>query len=215
VRGVAKIDIYGGKKRQINVRLDPLLMKQHYISINEVIQALLLKNKNIPAGNLEKGFNSLSVRFTGEFESVDEIANTVLTSIDGSSFILKDIAAVEDSYKKIESIARFNGKEIVGLSINKASDGNAVAISKEIKRRLNEFRAILPKGMNLDIATNTATFIINETFDTEINILLGIILVVAILFYLQGNLSFPLLHPLSFRLRLSQPFPDVDVRIHD
>jgi len=187
VRGVAKIDVYGGKERQINVRLDPLLMKQHYISINEVIQTMLLKNKNIPAGNLEKGFNSLSVRFTGEFESVDEIANMVLTSTDGSSFLLKDIAAVEDSYKKIESIARYNDKEVVGLSVNKASDGNAVAISKEIKRRLNEFREMLPKGMNLDIATDSATFIINETFDTEVNILLGIILVVVILSLFTGK----------------------------
>jgi len=187
VRGVAKIDVYGGKKRQINVRLDPMLMKQHYISISEVIQSLLLKNKNIPAGNLEKGFNSLSVRFTGEFESVNEISNMLLTSADGSSFPLKDIAVVEDSYKKIESIARFDGKDVVGLSINKASDGNAVTISKEIKRRLNEFRNILPKGMSLDIATDAATFITNETFDTEVNILLGILLVVAILYLFTGK----------------------------
>ncbi len=187
VRGVAKIDVYGGKKRQINVRLDPMLMKQHYISISEVIQSLLLKNKNIPAGNLEKGFNSLSVRFTGEFESVNEISNMLLTSADGSSFPLKDIAAVEDSYKKIESIARFDGKDVVGLSINKASDGNAVTISKEIKRRLNEFKSILPEGMSLDIATNAATFITNETFDTEVNILLGILLVVAILYLFTGK----------------------------
>ena len=187
VRGVAKIDVYGGRKRQINVRLDPLLMKQRYISINEVIQAMLLKNKNIPAGNLEKGFNSLSVRFTGEFESVEEVANMTLTSTDGSSFLLKDIAAVEDSYKKIESIARYNGKEVVELSVNKASDGNAVSISKEIKRRLNEFREMLPKGMSLDIAIDSATFIINETFDTEVNILLGIILVVAILSLFTGK----------------------------
>ena len=187
VDGVAKVDVYGGKKRQINVRLDPLLMKQHYISINEVIQAMLLKNKNIPAGNLEKGFDSLSVRFVGEFESVDEIANMLLTSVDGSSFLLKDIAVVEDGYKKIESIARYNGKEVVGLSINKASDGNAVAISKELKRRLDEFRKTLPQGMKLDIATDTATFIINETLDTEINILIGVVLVVAIIYLFTGK----------------------------
>jgi len=116
----------------------------------------------------------------------------VLTSTDGSSFLLKDIAVVEDSYKKIESIARYNGKEVAGLSVNKASDGNAIAISKEIKRRLNEFRRILPKGMNLDIATDSATFIINETLDTEVNILFGIILTVAILYLFTGkfNLTF-------------------------
>ncbi|MDD5771681.1 MAG: efflux RND transporter permease subunit, partial [Candidatus Omnitrophica bacterium] len=72
IAGVAKVDVYGGRKRQINVRLDPMLMKQHYISIGEVISQMLAKNKNIPAGDLEKGFNSLKVRFIGEFQDVGE-----------------------------------------------------------------------------------------------------------------------------------------------
>ncbi|MDD2866692.1 MAG: efflux RND transporter permease subunit, partial [Candidatus Omnitrophica bacterium] len=117
IAGVAKVDVYGGKKRQINVWLDPMLMKQHYISIGEVVNAMLVKNMNIPAGALEKGFNSLGARFTGEFESIDEIARMKLVSSDGSSCLLKDIAVIEDSYKKIDTMARYNGKEVVGLSV--------------------------------------------------------------------------------------------------
>jgi HAE1 family hydrophobic/amphiphilic exporter-1 len=187
VAGVAKVDVYGGKKRQINVWLDPMLMKQHYISIGEVVNAMLVKNMNIPAGALEKGFNSLGARFTGEFESIDEIAQMKLVSSDGSSCLLKDIATIEDSYKKIDSMARYNGKEVVCLSINKASDGNAVSIAREMGRRLNSFRAILPKGFKLDIATDTTTFIVNETKDTEWNIVIGLLLTAAILYLFIGR----------------------------
>lgn len=187
IAGVAKVDLYGGKKRQINVWLDPMLMKQHYISIGEVINAMLVKNKNIPAGALEKGFNSLGVRFTGEFESIDEIAQMKLVSSDGSSFKLKDIAVIEDSYKKIASMARYNGKEMVGLSINKASDGNAVSIANDMRRRLNAFRAILPQGVRLDIATDTTTFIVNETNGTKWSILVGLLLTAAILYLFMGR----------------------------
>ncbi len=192
IRGVAKVDVYGGKKRQINVRLDPMLMKQHYISINEVIAALMARNKNVPAGDIEKGFDALSVRFTGEFQSVEEIAQTRLVSTDAGEFRLKDIASVEDGYKKISSIARYNGKEVVALSVNKASDGNAVYIAQEMKRRLPEFRKELPQGMHLDIATDTTTFIVDETVDTEWNILIGICLTVALLllFLGRGDMAF-------------------------
>ncbi|MDD5533587.1 MAG: efflux RND transporter permease subunit [Syntrophales bacterium] len=187
IRGVAKVDVYGGKKRQINVRLDPMLMKQHYISINEVVAALMARNKNVPAGDIEKGFDALSVRFTGEFQSVEEIAQTRLVSTDAGEFRLKDIASVEDGYKKISSIARYNGKEVVALSVNKASDGNAVYIAQEMKRRLPALRKELPQGMHLDIATDTTTFIVNETADTEWNIFIGIILTIALLLLFLGR----------------------------
>lgn len=187
IAGVAKVDVYGGKKRQINVWLDPMLMKQQYISIGEVVNAMLLKNMNIPAGALEKGFNSLGARFTGEFESVDEIARMKLVSSDGSSCQLKDVALIEDGYKKIDSMARYNGKEVVSLSINKASDGNAVSIAKEMRRRLDSFRAILPQGVKLDIATDTTTFIVNETNDTIWAIFVGLLLTAAILYFFIGR----------------------------
>ncbi len=192
IRGVAKVDVYGGRKRQVNIRLDPMLMKQHYISISQVINSLMVRNKNVPAGDIEKGYDALSVRFTGEFQNVDEIANTRLVSTDGAEFKLKDIAQVEDGFKKISTIARYNGKPVVAMSVNKASDGNAVYISQEMKRRLDGFRAGLPKGMHLDIATDTTTFIVTETADTEWNIVMGVALTIGLLlmFLGRGDLSF-------------------------
>jgi len=187
VEGVAKIDVYGGKERQINVRLDPMLMKQHYIAIADVIAAIQAKSTNIPGGLLEKDLTSLSVRFVGEFQSIAEIKDMMLTSQDGARFPLHEIATVEDSYKKIETIARYNGKEVVGLSLNKVSDGNAVDIAQAVQRRLGEFREFLPEGMHLAIASDTTTFVVNETHDTLINILIGILLTVIILFLFTGQ----------------------------
>jgi HAE1 family hydrophobic/amphiphilic exporter-1 len=187
VKGVANIDVYGGRERQINVRLDPMLMKQQYIAIADVIAAMQAKNTNIPGGLLKKDLASVSVRFVGEFQDVDEIKNMTLTSQDGSRFPLREIAIVEDSFKEVETIARYNGKEVVGLSVNKVSDGNAVDIAREIERRLDEFRAFLPEGMHLEIASDTSTFVVKETNDTLINILIGVLLTVVILFLFTGQ----------------------------
>ncbi|MDD5538987.1 MAG: efflux RND transporter permease subunit, partial [Candidatus Omnitrophica bacterium] len=110
-----------------------------------------------------------------------------LVSSDGSSCLLKDIAVIEDSYKKIDTMARYNGKEVVGLSVNKASDGNAVSIAKEMRRKLDAFRAILPPGVKLDVATDTTTFIVDETNATILNIFIGLLLTAAILYLFMGR----------------------------
>lgn len=187
IRGVAKIDVYGGKERQVNIWVDPMLMKQRYTGIYEVIASLKARNRNVPAGDIEKKFDALSVRFVGEFQSVDEIANARLVSTDAGEFKLKDIAIVEDGYKKVTSIAKYNGKEAVALSINKASDGNGVSIAKEMKHKLPQLQKALPNGMHLDIATDTTTFIVRETVDTYWGIFTGIILTIILLLLFLGR----------------------------
>lgn len=191
--GVASVDVYGGRRRQINVWLDPMLMKARYVTIDDVTRAIREKNANIPGGTLEKGYDAMSVRFVGEFQSVAEIGNLMLTASDGSKFRLKEIARVEDGFEKVESLGKFNGREVVGISLNKASDGNAVKISEEFRGRLKEFREILPEGMNLEISTDSTTFLKKETLNTEINILLGILLTVLILYVFTGKFRITLI----------------------
>ncbi|MCK5014188.1 MAG: efflux RND transporter permease subunit, partial [Candidatus Omnitrophica bacterium] len=189
IEGVANVDVYGGKQRQINVVLDPMLMKQHYITILDVINSIRAKNRNVPGGSLEKGDSALSLRFLGEFESPQAIAEMIVVSRDGSNFQLKEIARVEDSFKKIESVSYFNGKDVVGLSLTKVSDGNAVDIARKVRRSMDDFRANLPKGVSLEIATDTTDFIINETNDTYFNIIIGIVLTIIILYLFTGQAS--------------------------
>jgi hydrophobic/amphiphilic exporter-1 (mainly G- bacteria), HAE1 family len=125
VKGVANIELVGGRERQINVILDPLLMQKHYIDIRDVVQSLAMKNKNIPGGLLEKEHHALNLRFVGEFERVEDIAEMLIVSRDGNSVALKEIAIVEDGAKKLENIARYQGKNVVALSLQKVSDDKA------------------------------------------------------------------------------------------
>ena len=188
IDGVANVDIYGGRERQVNVELDPLLMKQRFVTATDVVNALRQRNRNIPGGVLEKDARSLSVRFTGEFESVADIAATLIVSRDGSQFPLSDIARVEDSFKRIESIARFNGRYAVNLSVNKVSDGNAVKIRQAFDRRLPLILKSLPAGVTLEVAADNTTFILNETRDTEWSIVIGILLTVIVLYLFTGRI---------------------------
>lgn len=187
IPGVASVDISGGKERQINISLDPVLMKQYYITIYDVINKIRSKNENIPGGLLEKRDSSTSIRFVGEFEDVDDIAEMIMTSADGISFPLKEIATVEDGYKKVDSMARFNGEDIVAFSISKVSDSNAVDVVKNVRAKLPEINKSLPEGMSLEVASDSTEIIISETNSTVTNIILGIILMIVILYLFTGR----------------------------
>ena len=189
ISGIAKVDLYGGRIRQINVKLDPMLMKKYFVSIGDVISAMARKNMNVPGGVIDKKEDSFSVRFLGEFLSVEEISQMKLVSNEGRELTLGDIGIVEDSFKKLESMARFNGKEVVGLSIIKVSDGNEVKIAKELKKRLPQIKELLPKGSNLEIASDNSIVTEVENASTEKNILLGIILTIIILYLFTGQFS--------------------------
>ncbi len=188
IDGVASVDIFGGKERQINILIDPVMARERFIGIDDVIEAIARRNLNLPGGIIEKREDSITVRFMGEFETLDDIRRMELVSRDGARLTIDDIAVVEDGHKDIESVARYDGKEAVGLSIVKTNDGNTVAIARAVEEKLPTLRAMLPEGMQLDVATDNASFVINETNDTLINIALGVLLTVAILYLFTGNL---------------------------
>ena len=187
ITGVGSIDLLGGQARQIKIDLAPDLMAKHFISISEVINEIGIQNLTLPGGNIDRERSLIAVRFIGEFESLDQIRNMLLTNRDGDIFKLKDIAKVYDGSERVESIARFEGENALAIGINKVSDGNDVEVSEGVQRVLKDIEEILPQGMTLDIAVDQSVFIVRETLSTYKSILIGIALTVLVLFFFTGN----------------------------
>lgn len=187
VAGVGSVDIFGGEEREIRVELDPDLMKERYISISDVVRAMQNQNINVPGGNIDREKNSISVRYVGEFDNINQMRSLPLTSSDGTRFSLGDIAKVYDGSKKVERITRFNGKAVVGFLVRKVSDGNEVNVAQGVVDLIPELNETLPEGMKLEVGNDTSKFIVSETKGTLWSIALGIFLTVVILFLFSGN----------------------------
>lgn len=187
IKGVANIEIFGGQQKQINVSLDPMLMRQHYVALEDVLAIMKMKNKNIPGGSLQNADRSFNLRFMGEFENIEDIANTLITTRNGDSITLKDIATIEDGVKKVEKIARFNGKNVVGISVKKSSDSNAVDIAKEMAKKFTVFQSSLGNKAKLELVNDTTKLIIQENNNTIVAIIEGMLLTIAILYLFTGS----------------------------
>ena len=190
VKGVASVSVFGGEKRAIRVALNPESMAAHGVTIMDVISAFGASNLNVPGGKIEAGADSSSVRFIGEFESVDDIKNLHITTAEGQKFKVADVATVTDSARDIENGAQFNGESVVIASVVKANDGNAIKISRALNKELPNFIADLNSrfpGAKMEIISDSSIVVSNETSGTIRGIILGVVLTILVLLAFTGN----------------------------
>lgn len=190
INGVASVSVFGGEERAIRVALNPESMAAHGVTIMDVVSAFGASNMNVPGGKIEAGADSSSVRFIGEFESVDAIGNLHITTAEGQKFRVADIASVTDSARDIENGARFNGQDVVIASVIKATDGNAIKISRALNKELPNFTRDLKSRFpdaQMEIISDSSIVVSNETSGTINGIVLGVVLTIIVLLVFTRN----------------------------
>lgn len=190
VKGVASVNTFGGRSRAVRIAMDPDLMSAYGVTINDIVSAIAMHNLNVPGGKIETDINSENVRFVGEFKSVDDIAKLKITTIEGETFLLSDVATVKDAALDIEKGARYNGENAVILSVVKSSDGNAIKISRALHNKLPELEADLkthfPEAA-MKIVSDSSTNISQDTSSTITGIILGVIFTIIVLLAFTRN----------------------------
>lgn len=190
IKGIASVTTFGGRQRAVRIAMDPDLMAARGATITDIVSAIAMRNLNVPGGKIETDTNSENVRFVGEFQSIDEIANQEITTVEGETFKLSDIASVTDSMRDIEKGAIYNGENVVIMSIVKASDGNAIKISEALRKKLPEFEADLKSHFpdaTMEIVSDSSTYVSEDTASTITGIILGVIFTVLVLLAFTRN----------------------------
>ena len=130
VEGVASVDIRGGSRREIQVKLRAASLDGLKITPDMILNALRLENGNIPAGTIKEGSKEIIVRTFAEFQGVEDVASTIVTVRDGVPITIGDVAEVTEGLEERTNIVRINRKAGIMLSISKQSGVNTVAVAK-------------------------------------------------------------------------------------
>lgn len=145
VPGVAGVDVRGGLEREIHVNIDPQKLKALRIPLDQVEAKIKSANVNLPAGEIEKGNNQITVRVPGVFENIDQLRNTIVLNRDGHTIALKDIALIEDSSSKVTRLIRINQEAGVQISVNKQSGTNTVQVAKGVLSEIENINKSIPQ----------------------------------------------------------------------
>ncbi|NQT94906.1 MAG: efflux RND transporter permease subunit [Candidatus Omnitrophica bacterium] len=159
IEGVARADKEGYRDREMQVHLDPEKMRNYYVSFDEVEEALASRNISIPAGEFNTKEAEYSVRTTGEFQTAEEVENIIIRANDAGNWLrIKDVADVEDSYKKEDIIYRTWGTRSINLAVVKKESGDAMDIVEDIKKTCNKFLENTPDPLNISYVNDYSFF---------------------------------------------------------
>lgn len=179
--GVASVDITGGIQQKIVVETNPSALAGYGLTISDVSDYLAAANVLYPGGDVHNGTNVLTATTNGQFQTVEDVANTMIFLPQGGSVRLNEIAAVYLNTSLEESAAKVDGESCVVLTINKRSGANEVEISNKVVKALEEVKEDNPSIEPL-IVYKASDYIMQVAGNAIQNIVLGVILSAVVVF---------------------------------
>jgi HAE1 family hydrophobic/amphiphilic exporter-1 len=205
IEGVGSVDVWGGIYREIQVQLKRDRLAASQLSASDVQRALQRENVTLPGGDMQEGFNDIYVRTRGEYQSIEQIANTIITVVDNKPIRVKDIAAVVDGYEDINRVVEIDNKPMVRLGIRKQSGSNTVAVAARVRalmEQINQER----DDLNLLLVIDQSEFIQNSIDNVRNSALWGGILAIFIIYLFLRNGSSTFIIALSIPISLIATF---------
>ncbi|MCK6691703.1 MAG: efflux RND transporter permease subunit, partial [Thermoanaerobaculia bacterium] len=148
IPGLKGADVYGFPKREVRISLNLPKMAADGIPVSRVLGALQSENVSIPGGSVNVGERQFFVETSGDYESIDEVRNTIVFANAGKIVYLKDLADVAFAYEEPRHLARFNGARCVFVTARMKNGQNIAAVGKQVNQTLDAFSADLPANMD-------------------------------------------------------------------
>jgi hydrophobic/amphiphilic exporter-1 (mainly G- bacteria), HAE1 family len=229
IDGIAQALVTGGLEREIHVEVDARRAEAYGITLDQISSALEAANFSLPGGTVRRGQFSYHLRTLGEFERVQEIGEVVVARRGGagsggagagagaggdpaasSVVLLRDVARVRDAFEDREAIARYNGREAVGLLVFKDSEANTVRVTEEVDVVLGQLRSEYPE-LTVDVAMSQAGFIADAISNVVQALILGGLLAFLVLFLFLRDARYPVAIALAIPISVVGTFSLLDL----
>ncbi|HML94158.1 MAG TPA: efflux RND transporter permease subunit [Thermodesulfobacteriota bacterium] len=188
VDDVKKIVLYGEQPEAVYVEMSRSKMAALEISQFDIYNALRAKNLPADAGTIDVGKEYFPINPTGEFTSVDQFGDLLISSRGGDSLVyLRDVADVRRGYKDPpRNMLRYNGKPAIGLAISTVLGGNVVTMGEQIDEKIKELEPLVPLGMELEVISLQSESVTQAINGFVVNLVEAIIIVVVVLLFAMG-----------------------------
>ncbi|MBK5545582.1 CusA/CzcA family heavy metal efflux RND transporter [Pseudomonas sp. TH04] len=188
VPGVAEINTIGGFAKEYQIAPDPKRLAAYNLTLSDLVTALERNNANVGAGYIERSGEQLLIRAPGQVASIDDIANIVITTSDGTPIRVRNVAQVDIGRELRTGAATENGREVVLGTVFMLIGENSRTVSQAVAKKLAEINRSLPAGV-VAVTVYDRTNLVEKAIATvKKNLFEGALLVVAVLFLFLGNI---------------------------
>jgi len=182
VDGVAEVVVTGAREREVRVDVDPERLRAYGLTLIDVVRLLAAANLNVPAGHITQGDGEINVRLRGEVRDPAELAEFRLPLANGQTVPLSEVAAVRDATAELREATDWRGVPVIGIGVQKRTDGNTVKVVDGVNEAVAALRAELPGDYRIEQVSENARFVRDSVKDVLSNLGLGILLAGLLLF---------------------------------
>lgn len=189
VRGAAKISLVGGLQRELQINLNSDRMKTFGLTPVMVQGAIRASNLDFPTGYLHTDDSQTAIRLSGKLRSIEELRRTVVSVTQtGAPVRLSDVADVVDAVKDPVKLGRVNAQDAVLINLLKQSDANAIRVSEEVARSIEELEeAYSAEGLRIETVQDTTLFTHHSINSVITDLFLAVLLVAAVILLFLHN----------------------------
>ncbi len=198
--GVGEASVMGGRTAQVNVSLEQNRLSAYGFTVSQVMGALSKQNLELGGGKVEDGNKNYIVRTMGEYSSIDEINDVIISTVNGYQVRLRDIGTATMGYADVSREAYINGEPGVYISVTKQSGTNSVNVANAVYKKIDQVKKTLPSDMTLEIISDD-TDQIRDTIKILVQSLVeGLILAIIVLFVFLQNFKSTIIIGISIPL---------------
>ncbi|MCL2596833.1 MAG: CusA/CzcA family heavy metal efflux RND transporter [Paludibacter sp.] len=188
IQGVVEINTWGGYLKQYEVAVVPTRLNAMNVSVPELLTALESNNSIAGGAYIEKTNQSYFIRGEGKVNSVDDIENIVVKSINGIPVLVKDVAKVQIGHAVRFGAITGNGEgEKVFGQIMMLKGANSRQVISDVKARVDKVQKLLPEGVYINPVLERSELVAKTTTTVAENLIVGFLIVIFVVVLLLGN----------------------------
>ena len=190
VKGVTDVLSMGGHVLQYQVNIDPQRLLKYKLTINDILEAINNNNRNAGGQFITTGSEEMLVRGIGLIESLEQIRNIPIKTVDGTPVVLESVAEIEFGNEiRRGAVIKDEGEEVVTGIVLKLYGENTSKVIDRLREKIDQIKTNLPKGVELVSYYDQASLVHKATGTVISSIWQGAILVILVLFLFLGNLQ--------------------------
>lgn len=184
---VGRIDFWGFPQEAIFIEIDRAKLSQLGLNPESIFATIRQQNRVSSAGAVQVGSEYIPFRITGDYTSIEDIGNQLISGAEGRMIRLKEVAQIRhDIVKPSAELMRYNGQNAVAIGISTVSGGNVIAMGKAIEKRLQELEEYTPFGITVHTITNQSSIVEKAVSGFITNLISAVVIVILLLVIFMG-----------------------------
>ncbi|WP_397448314.1 efflux RND transporter permease subunit [Pseudomonas sp. NA-150] len=206
VSGVGEVQIGGSSLPAVRIELQPQLLEQYGVALDDVRTTIAAANVRKPKGSLEDAEHNWQIQANDQLQKAKDYGPLIIRYQNGAALRLSHVAKVSDAVEDRYNAGFFNDDKAVLLVINRQAGANIIETVAQIKAQLPALQAVLPASVKLSLAMDRSPVIKATLHEAEMTLIIAVALVILVVFFFLGNFRASLIPTLAVPVSLVGTF---------